>query len=98
MGLFVCAKCNCVENTALGWWWSRNSLRLVLPPDMKDFESGKGLCSECLPEGAKFDDGLDVGGRGKWHGKFKKQSVEDFMSSKEGQHYNRRGDSLDYIR
>lgn len=97
MGLFVCAKCNCIENTALGWWWSRNSLKLTLPVEMKEFETGKGLCSECLPKGAKFSDGSDAGGTGEWHYKFPKQTVEDFMNSESGKHYKRRGDSLHYI-
>lgn len=97
MGLFICAKCDCVENTALGWWWSRNSLKLTLPDDMKEFEIGKGLCSECLPPEAKFSDGSDAGGTGKWHGKFPKQKVEDFMNGQSGLVYKRRSDRLDYI-
>lgn len=87
MGLFVCAKCNCVENTALGWWWSKDSLRLVLPADMKEYEKGKGLCSECLPAEAKFEDGTSPGGTGKWHGKFPKQTVDEFMKGPAGKHY-----------
>jgi hypothetical protein len=97
MGLFVCAKCNCVENTALGWWWSRNNMRLILSDDMKEFEKGRGLCSECLPADAKFEDGSLLKAHGKWHGRFPKQHIDDFMKSNEGKYYRRRGDVLDYI-
>jgi hypothetical protein len=24
MGIFVCDKCNCIENTALGLYWTKN--------------------------------------------------------------------------
>ena len=33
MGLFVCDSCNCVENTALGYFWGRGE--------------SKALCSAC---------------------------------------------------
>ena len=78
MGLFVCAKCKCVENTALGWWWSKDSIKLILPNDMKEYEIGKGLCSECLPKSATFFDGSKLGAKGKWHGKFPKEHVRDY--------------------
>ena len=97
MGLFVCAKCNCVENTALGWWWFKYLIRLILSDDMKEFEQGKGLCSECLPADAKFEDGKLIGAKGKWHGKFPKQHIDDFMKSEEGKHYQRYGSELVYI-
>ena len=96
MGLFVCSKCKCVENTALGWWWSRHILKLTLPPEMKEFESGKGLCSECLPADAKFSDGKLIGAKGVWHGKFPKVHIDDFMNSEEGKYYLRVGDALIY--
>jgi len=34
MGLFICEKCFCVENTATGSYWTKNAL-------------GQALCSEC---------------------------------------------------
>lgn len=37
MPLFVCSKCNCIENTALSGFWFRD------PGD------NKPLCSECDP-------------------------------------------------
>lgn len=98
MGLFICSKCQCVENTALGWWWSKDSIRLILPDDMKQYEMGKGLCSECLPAFARFEDGSrDVDFTGKWHNKFPKQHINDFMKSEGGKHYKRYGDKLEYI-
>jgi hypothetical protein len=97
MGLFVCSKCHCVENTALGWWWSRNHMRLILPPDMKEFETGKGLCSECLPSDAKYSDGTPTRAKGKWHGKFPKEHVDDFMKGESGKYYRKDGDSLTYV-
>ena len=101
MGLFVCAKCGCVENTALGWWWGRLNIKLVLPPDMKQFESGKGLCSECIPAEAEYPDGSGKGkiGAGKWHNKFPKETYEEFIKDPEtAKHYKRFGDSLEYIK
>ena len=88
MALFVCQKCHCVENSATGWWWSKDNLRLILPPDMKEFEFGKGLCSECLPAGATFDDGTPVpDATGKWHGRWEKVHIDEFMKSETGKHY-----------
>ena len=98
MSLFICSKCSCIESSSLGWYWSRNSIRLVLPLDMKEFEIGKALCSECLPAEAHFEDGSGMGiGKGKWHGKFPKQSVEDFLKEDGEDFYERRGDYLIYI-
>jgi hypothetical protein len=67
MGLFVCEKCKCVENTALGLWWSRNAD--YWPEDVK----GKGLCSECMPE--THDDGSLTSNGGGWHGEFPKRTA-----------------------
>ena len=97
MGLFICSKCECVENTALGWWWSKDFIRLVLPEDMKQYEKGHGLCSECLPLETEFEDGTrlaTIDNIGKWHEKFPKQHIDDFM--KENKDYIRRGNQLIY--
>lgn len=42
MSLFVCEKCNCIENTALCWYWSRLNK--------------EKLCSKCDPEIKKWHD------------------------------------------
>lgn len=38
MPLFVCDKCHCIENTALGRYWSK---------DFDTRDKGKALCSKC---------------------------------------------------
>lgn len=72
MGLFKCAKCGCVENTALGFYWLRNDSKMIESLDWSNVGEeykGKPLCSECAPE--KYLDGKDTGW-GKWHEKFEK--------------------------
>lgn len=66
MGLFVCDKCGCVENTALGRYWSKDF------SDMweKDNE-GLALCSECAP--LYFADGSRTRYMHQWHEKFEKK-------------------------
>jgi hypothetical protein len=68
MGVFVCDNCDCVENTALGHFWSKDRLQL------KGFPLGTALCSECSPSewanGERHGD--DLAPPGKWHGKFPK--------------------------
>jgi hypothetical protein len=98
MGLFICAKCNCVENTALGHWWSRNVIHLILPKGMENYEHNAGLCSECLPKEAKFSNGKLMGAKGEWHGKFPKMNYNEWKKTAEGKHYKRLGFYLDYIK
>lgn len=66
MSLFVCDKCGCVENTALGRYWMKDF------PDMwsKDNE-GLALCSECAP--LYYANGERTDYNHIWHGKFKKR-------------------------
>ena len=67
---------------------------------MEPFQ-GEGLCFECIPEGTTFSDGsvskLNMGEYGKWHNKFPKQSIDDFMKSESGRYYRRNGYELIYI-
>lgn len=70
MPLFVCAKCHCIENTACGWWWSRDDHDILIWDESNEEFKGKGLCSECAP--CKYNDGTPTK-FGKWHGKFPKQ-------------------------
>lgn len=65
MSLFVCDLCGCVDNTALGHFWGRNS-DMFADKSLK----GKALCSECSP--AEFKDGSKHEDGGKWHGRFPK--------------------------
>ena len=66
MGLFVCDKCGCVENTALGRYWSKDF------PNMWDKDNeGLALCSECAP--LYFADGSQTRYNHQWHGKFEKK-------------------------
>ena len=70
MGLYVCENCNCVENTALGQYWSRNSN--IYPAEY----AGKKLCSECgAPE---YTDGVKTG-FGKWYNKFEKIHIDEYL-------------------
>ena len=69
MSLYVCENCKCVENTALGQYWSKDSDIYPEPYNKK------ALCSECgSPE---FTDGT-LTGLGKWHGRFEKIHVRDY--------------------
>lgn len=70
MGIFVCDNCGCVENTALGHFWSKDRIQLM------GFALGTALCSECMPSlTAKgnpiFQDDTLIK-PGHWHGKFPK--------------------------
>lgn len=67
MPLFICENCHCVENTALGQFWSSDSG--VYP----DPFHGKNLCSEC--GSPKYVDGRPTK-FGKWHGKFPKETFD----------------------
>lgn len=64
MSLFICEDCFCVENTALGMWWSRNDVGIWAPEHV-----GKARCSACAP--ATYRDG-GATGYGAWHRRFSK--------------------------
>lgn len=57
MSLFICDNCGCVENTAFGNWWIRDSNHEldVNPETNKPFPDGMALCSACAPD--KYADG-----------------------------------------
>jgi hypothetical protein len=68
MPLFQCAKCGCVENTALSNYWTRN-----LTDDMQPVEPpNPPLCTECDPEIAE------------WHGAFPKRSAVGMVLGADG--------------
>ena len=70
MPLFICAKCGCVENTALSTYWFRKNLKYI--DGLEEYQD-KPLCSECGM--AEFKNGkeqsLMVPGR--WHNRFPKK-------------------------
>jgi hypothetical protein len=65
VGIFQCCKCGCAENTACGWYNSRNSKRLTTEEDR-----GKPFCSACAPQ--EFPSGQPTKFNGKWHNIFKR--------------------------
>ena len=69
MPLFKCENCGCIENTALGHYWSKSM------KDFKGTEWEKALCSECTPD--TFPDGTSCDKGGKWHGIFPKEQATE---------------------
>jgi len=66
MSIFQCDECGCAENTACGWYHSRNSKR-ICPDDIL----GKALCSACAP--TEFKGGEPIKDfNGTWHGLFER--------------------------
>jgi len=77
MPLFICENCGCIENTALGHYWSRKHVKFK-DEKMND----KALCSECTP--LEFSDGSRAG-NGKWHNHFPKEKFDSTIHKSE--HY-----------
>jgi len=73
MPLFICEKCGCVENTALGHYWGKDAKCI------EGTEWDKALCSECAPD--KFLGGTNYNKGGKWHGRFKKMSLQEYLNN-----------------
>lgn len=69
MPLFICAKCGCVENTALSTYWSRNLLPYA--EELKEYED-KPLCSECGMAVFEHVSGTGAIVPGRWHNRFPK--------------------------
>jgi hypothetical protein len=59
MPLFICDKCDTIENTALGRFWGVK------------YKGGDALCSACMPE-LRY---RDYAKGGKWHGRFKRKKA-----------------------
>jgi hypothetical protein len=79
MSLFVCAKCECIENTALGHYWMKSRVeQFKWTPENEQFK-GYPLCSECEP--IYFIDG-SKNGKGKWHGRFPKEHWSKYYTEK----------------
>lgn len=80
MSIYQCDSCGCAENTALGWYHPRTSVRLNKPEEI-----GRKLCSACAlteyPSGEsrkKFN--------GTWHCKFKRTFLPkgEFFTNEQG--------------
>lgn len=76
MGLYKCAKCGCCENTATGFYWTREMVDMYDWSDVGDEFKGKPLCSECAP--THFSSGQKTR-FGKWHNHFKKEPYDEVM-------------------
>jgi len=74
MPLFKCEKCGCVENTALGLYWTRHWVDNFDYSEVGEEYKGRALCSECAPK--RYSDGTPTK-YGKWHGKFPKEQWDD---------------------
>jgi len=70
MGLFICAKCNHIDNTALGHYWCHKDVDMFKWDKSNEEFKGKPLCSIHAPK--RFKDG-SLTGWGKWHNKFKRR-------------------------
>jgi len=70
MPLFVCENCECVENTALGQFWTR--LRKDMYPEPY---AGKALCSACASP--TYVDGTPTR-LGEWHGEFPRRHISEY--------------------
>ena len=69
MPCFVCEKCGCIDNTATGHYWGKDTIMFKegsLTPEL----IGKPLCIECMP--LFYCDGSSTGA-GEWHDLFTKE-------------------------
>jgi hypothetical protein len=71
MALYVCEDCGCVENTALGQYWGRETLYPEPYADRK-------LCSEC--GSPTYTDGTPTD-FGTWHGRFPKHNAREYAEA-----------------
>ena len=78
MPLFICEKCDGIDNTACGgtYWMSHR-------------ENTPALCCECSP--VEYPDGSKNNRAGKWHNRFPKeiatQESVDAMTDEKKQHF-----------
>ena len=70
MPLFICAKCGCIENTALSTYWFRKEVKYC--DELKEYQD-KPLCSEC----GMFDRDMKCIAPGRWHNRFLKVPATD---------------------
>lgn len=79
MGLFICKKCGCIENTAVSSYWTvmNNIFPIEYDESLIEYKN-EPLCSECGK--LVFDENGNNPRMipGKWHGRFpKKQATEE---------------------
>lgn len=67
--LYVCAKCGCIENTALGLYWAKSRPELFIWDESNIEFRGKALCSECAPKIYSNNKPTELG---TWHNKWPK--------------------------
>jgi len=75
MGLYVCDKCGCIENTAYGSYWTRDDLERTFG---SEYSNGQCLCSECTPN--VFANGDPNHRGGKWHNRFPKKQWDGIIA------------------
>ena len=63
MSLFICQNCGCIENTACGHWWARETC--IFGGGLERM----ALCSACMPDHYASGESCFKGGKG-WHGHF----------------------------
>jgi hypothetical protein len=85
MGLFKCSKCECIENTALGHYWTRSRIDMFIWDETNKGFKGEPLCSECGPK--FFDDGKPTE-FGKWHNRFPKEHISEISEEERKGVYN----------
>lgn len=77
MPLFVCDRCDTIENTALGFYWGKWNY------GWKDETlNGKALCSGCSP--TQLADGTRNKRGGGWHGQFPREIATEAKLLKSG--------------
>lgn len=74
MPLFICAKCGCVENTALSSYWVRKHFKYC--DELEEYQ-GKPLCSECGMVVYEHVNNTGAIVPGRWHGRFPKEKASE---------------------
>ena len=75
MPLYRCQTCGCVENSALGFYWSRDHTMWPAP------YRGKELCSQHGPPEDIYHNPTPWG---KWHGQFAQRSASGMLIDQHG--------------
>jgi len=71
MATFICSLCETIENSATGEYWSKN----INMFGQKYVD--KVLCSCCVP--LTYIDGNPTKYNGKWHGRFPKRLLSEYL-------------------